>query len=103
MDENETTRVLLPLRYHDSEGLKTRYANNLIVQHSDSEFVLRFYETLPPVFFGVPDEVELTHVDAECVARVVISPDRIPAFIEVLQDNYKKYQAENENGSSREV
>mgnify|MGYP001501869639 CR=1 FL=1 len=108
MDENELANVSLPLHYRDSEGLKTRYANNLIVQHSDNEFVLRFYETLPPVIFGGPDEVQkqvdqLTHVDAECVASVIISPNRIPAFIKALQSNYEKYQADNENGSSTDV
>jgi hypothetical protein len=44
MAEKETSRILLPIEWHVPDELVTRYANNLLVQHTEHEFILSFFE-----------------------------------------------------------
>lgn len=36
--------------------------------------------------------LELGKVRAECVARIVVAPGRMPEFVEVLQQNLARYK-----------
>ena len=65
-------------------------ATNLLVQHTDHEFVLSFFETAPPIVLNEKD-FEIDKVTAECVARVVIAPKRMQQFIDTLQKSLEKY------------
>lgn len=96
--------VKFPLEWHFPEDVKTGYATNFIVQHTDREFYLSFFDTPPPIILGTPEEREeqvkkMKSVRAQAVARVVISSDRMPQFIEVLQENWEKFQAKQEDSS----
>lgn len=98
MDQPKTKRLDLPIDWQFPKGLISRYATQLIVQHTEHEFVLSFFELLPPTIFGPPDQVntkleELNSIPAECLARIVVAADRMPAFVNVLQDNLERYQA----------
>lgn len=98
MTEKETNGVMLPIEWQLPEGTISRYANNIVVQHTEHEFILSFFEIQPPLLLGSPEEqaaklVALGAVRAECVARIIMSPSRIQSFIEVLQRNYENYSA----------
>jgi hypothetical protein len=100
---DEIEVIKLPLRYVDAEGLQTRYTNTMIVQHTPDEFVLQFFEVIPPILFGPPEEVErlrasLEYVEAKCVARLIISPERIPSIIQALQSNYERFLNKDDKG-----
>jgi len=61
------------------------YATNILVQATEQEFYVSFFEARPPFIF-VPEDIEkLESVRAECVARVIISPERMTAFLNVMQ------------------
>jgi len=98
MDEEEVAaRKEIPIEWIIPEDTVTRYASNMVVQHTESEFIISFFETQPPIILGTPDEAEalmsqLRSVRAKCVARVVVSPKRMEEFITVLQNNLAKYQ-----------
>jgi hypothetical protein len=49
MAEKDTSRILLPIEWHVPDDLVTRYANNLLIQHTEHEFILSFFEILPPL------------------------------------------------------
>lgn len=96
MADKDTSKIVLPLEWHVPDDLVTRYANNLLIQHTEHEFILSFFEVMPPLTVGSPEEQAaqlqaIGAVRAECVARVVVSADRIASFVEALRSSYEKY------------
>lgn len=97
MTDNETAPISIPVEYVVSNELKTIYTTDLIVQHSNSEFVLLFFETRPPVLLGSQEDVEKSLANigvlkSECIARIVVAPNRMPIFIQALVENFTKFQ-----------
>ncbi len=74
-----------------------QYATNLVVQHTEHEFIISFFRASPPIMLEPLEEakaraLELGKVRAECVARIVVAPGRMPEFVEVLQQNLARYK-----------
>ena len=98
MEQPQSVRVELPIDWQFPKDLSSRYATHLIVQHTEHEFVLSFFEILPPTIFGPPEAVSaklelLSAIPAVCVGRIVVAADRMPAFVAVLQENLERYQS----------
>src|SRR5829696_7668297 len=77
----------VPLRFGVPAGMPSRYAHHLIVQQGESEVLLSFFEVIPPLLVGSPDEQKETlkkGVRADCVARITVSKSRYPDFVRVL-------------------
>lgn len=81
----ETEERRVPLVWSFPDDLVSGYATNMLVQSGDNELYVSFFESPPPVLFTPDDAKSLESVKAECIARIVISPDRMPKFIEALQ------------------
>ena len=101
MAEQEQEEITLPIEWYFPEDIISRYANNIIVQHSENEFIISFFEVRSPVIFGAPEEKkakreQIETVRAECVARIVISAGKMPEFISVLQRSLEKYRSKLE-------
>ncbi|MGI6375131.1 MAG: DUF3467 domain-containing protein [Anaerolineae bacterium] len=91
----------LPIEWYVPEGLQTVYANHLIVQHTEHEFVISFFSLVPPLLAGSEEERRaqldsLVSVRAVCVGRVAVSPSRYPAFVQALRDNLSRFLDEQE-------
>jgi hypothetical protein len=102
MAEEKPEELILPLEWHLPDDLVSRYATNLVVQHTDQEFIISFFEATPPITLGQPEEVkarleEQGYVRATCVARVIVSVGRMAEFINVLEDNLKRYLSKSED------
>ena len=92
----ERPKVQVPIEWHISEDLDSKYATNLVIQHSEYEFIIDFFEMRHPLILGDPDQVreqweKLESVRAECVARIIVSPNRMQEFINVMQADLNKY------------
>lgn len=101
MAEMKSDGKLVPVEWHISEDVVPRYATNMVVQHSEHEFLLSFFEIWPPMILGPPDEQkdqleQIDSVRAQCVSRVVLSAGKMPEVIRVLQANYQKYLSARE-------
>jgi hypothetical protein len=86
----------VPLRWHYPEELRSLYASQFVVQHTDQEFYLSFFEAPPPIIIGSAEERQqmlddLDEVVTTCVARLVIHPGRLPELIGLLQKNYESF------------
>ena len=98
------SEISLPLSFHVSEHVVSRYATNFVVQCTGQEFILSFFEALPPFLLGDnPEEnrailEQAGRVHAECVARVVVSPERMRQFAAVVESAVTRYDAEKELG-----
>jgi hypothetical protein len=82
MSEFRMTDVALTVEWHLPEPGSSRYATHLFIQRSDTEFILTFYELQPPLILG--DET-VTAAQGECVARIVVSPQRMAEFVEMFR------------------
>ena len=99
MDEQEMGAPQhLPIEWHFPRDIVSRYATNMVVQHTEHEFIISFFEAYPPVLLGDAEEKkaalkQIESVPAICVARVIVAPERLAEFIQVLQDNLDKYSS----------
>lgn len=98
MAEEEAQEGLsIPLTWNVPPGLVSRYATNFVVQHSDHEFAIYFFEALPPLLIGEPSEVkrqlqQIGSISANCVAKVIVAAERMPQLIALLQNNLQVYR-----------
>lgn len=90
--------VAVPLEWHIPEGIVSRYASNILVQHTEHEFILYFFETRPPLLLGSEEEQRtalhgIQSVKAECFASIVVAAGRFPSFVDALKTNMERYRA----------
>jgi hypothetical protein len=98
MHDQEPQQVAVPIDWHVPEDLACQYATNLVVQHTAHEFMISFFRLAPPLIVGTTEEQkaqleQIGYVRADCVARLIIAPGRMPEFLQVLQANLEAYQA----------
>jgi|BarGraIncu00222A_1022003.scaffolds.fasta_scaffold198510_1 hypothetical protein len=88
-----TKKVKLNFIYPDN--LETKFINHMIVQAQRDYFTLSFFETiLPPVLGESEDEKKalfdkLESVDSKCMARLIITPEKMSDLINALEVNLK--------------
>jgi hypothetical protein len=88
--------IELRVRFVKNVAVRTAYATNMMVQSTDNEFILTFFEASPPLIVGnTPDErraaaAQIEAVDAIEVARVVIAPGRMQNFIDLLKQQVER-------------
>jgi len=101
MAENEKveikkTEITIPLKWHLPDTIITRYASNMVIQTLENEFKLSFFEINPEIRLG-PDVPPPSEMQAECVASVIVSPAKLPQFIEAMQKQFAKYIARQQS------
>ena len=92
--QTETQAKPLAIDWQIPDDLVTLFANNITVQFLQHEFVLTFYQTIPPPLLGPLAEQKLARMDrvpAVAVSRIVIAAGQLPGFVKALQDNLDKY------------
>jgi hypothetical protein len=90
--------INVPLNWHIPDEIISRYATNMTIQQGENEFIISFFEVIPPILLGSPEvrakKIEkLEEINAECVARVIVAADKLPAFIKAMQSNLEIYKA----------
>jgi hypothetical protein len=101
------TPIAVPIEFSFPESLQSRYSNNFLVQHSDGEFIISFFEVLPPVVLGEPQQVieqlrQIKSVRADCVARIIVPSEKMPDLIRVLQDNLERHASSDRKEPTNE-
>jgi hypothetical protein len=83
-------------RYYPEE-LTTHFVSNFVSQHQPDHFIVSFFELfLPPVLGDTSEERqqvidEIDSVKARCVARIVLTPDKMRELVSILSDNLANY------------
>jgi hypothetical protein len=68
------------------------------VQHEPDIFILSFFEVWPPVILGADEEEKqkeldkINRVESKCVARLVVTPQKMAEFVKVMSENLKNYE-----------
>jgi hypothetical protein len=99
MVENKKTKeqvLEIPIKWHVPDTITTRYANNMVIQIIENEFKISFFEMKIPIRIGdnLPPPSE---IQADCVASVIVSPAKLPQFIEVMQKHFDKFKAKQKS------
>lgn len=104
-DDQNTIRI--PVDYQVPDDATPSYVNNLVIQHTESEFVIHFFYTRLPIILGESDEAllkeKLTRIEAvhpQFVKSIIVSPQKMQDFIDALQGNLDKFTAEQRNDES---
>ncbi len=80
------------------EDLQSHIVDSIVVQHQHDRFVLSFFEVwLLPVLAESDEELQkqfdsLESVEAKCVARLVVTPQRMKEFVDVMRKNLENYE-----------
>jgi hypothetical protein len=88
----------LSINWVYSPDIATRFANNFVVQHDSEQFFLSFFDIWMPMIVGETDEEKqvqlnaMEKVDAKCVARIVMSPEKMRELVEVMILNLENYE-----------
>ncbi len=73
----------VPVKWNIPDTIITRFATNIVVQIIENEFKITFFEIKPEIYLD-PSQKPSGEVQADCVASVIVTADRLPRFIEVL-------------------
>ena len=111
-DEKKEEVIQIRIDYDTSASeTPARYTTELIIHHTEREFTLAFFEIPIPLLLGTSEEKvqrlqEIPSLRAQCVARLIVPPDKMAEFVRVFQDSYQKFLAskktdqEDQNGNS---
>ena len=70
----------------------------MIVQPGQYEFIISFFEAQLPILMGDPEEnrtklEQLGAIQAECVGRIIVAAEQMPAVITALQTTLDAYRS----------
>ncbi len=96
-DQAAPGEVKLPLSFVIPEGIVSRYATNFVVQCTGHEFGISFFEAESPFLLGDDPEENRAILEAaetvraQCVARIVVSPEGMRQFAGVVKSSLARY------------
>ena len=102
-DKISSIEKKLKIIWNYPEELQSHFVSNIIVQHQPGAFVVSFFEIWPPAIFGDSEEEKLTliksldHIDAKCVSRLVVTPEKMKEFITLMTENLNSYEKLNKH------
>jgi hypothetical protein len=99
--------VFLEIEYETQEDTPRGYATNMIVQHTDHEFIISFFDLEPPLLMGSIEErreqiKKIGLLKAKCIARITVNASRMEDFIDALKTNFDKHKAKRLSEKSEE-
>lgn len=83
------------LRWQDTAGLPTLYANQVYITHAGTEFYVVFGEVQLPVLVNVRPE-DIGELEVKPVAKLVFTPEAIIPIVEAMADNLRSFQRRGE-------
>lgn len=94
-DTLASDRIGLTIQWSIPDELSTCYATNLVVQHTEHEFFITFFELVPPITLSKTSEEikQMESVQAHALTRIVVTPERLESFIQAMQENLDRYRA----------
>jgi hypothetical protein len=106
MEEKKSVKIGLPIEWFVPEDIRSQYATNMVVQHTDQEFLISFFEIEQPILLGEAEEIKAKleqrgKARATCLARFVLTPERMKHFVSILNENYDRFVKEIKNGAEK--
>jgi hypothetical protein len=96
---NEDVAIELKKKFVNSRNIETTFANDMVINHTEREFFLAFYQTEPPFIINADDIKGLDSVDAVLVAKIIVTPEFAEAIAKAIQTNTDSYK-KSKNGKA---
>lgn len=101
MDNEKNTSadsIRVKLNFRVPSRMPTLYAHHMTIQPSENEVLLSFFEVIPPLTLGEPEDqikaLQETGVIAECVARITVAKNTFPDFTQAMQQTLSQMSSE---------
>ena len=91
VSEKTEAHPLSNVRWHRPDNIITRFATNMTIEILGNDFRVSFFELKPEIYLATPKK-PITEVQADCVASVIVTNDRMPLFIELMQKQLNLYE-----------
>jgi hypothetical protein len=97
MPDDDERGKAVKLLWLDLEAEEIVFANQLLVQHHGTEFILSFGQFTPPPLVGSDEDKRqmLESIDflpIRPVARIGLTAQRMTEFVRVMQENLSNYE-----------
>jgi len=89
----------LTIDFNFPDYIITRFATNMTIQTIENEFKISFFELKPAMILSEEDIEKIRKqgtARADCIGSFIITPDRLPKFIQVLNEHLSKYNKRQE-------
>jgi hypothetical protein len=89
---------LIPVKRGGFPAKDTVFANDIVIQHMGDHFIVSFFQIMPPLIIGDTQEErdktlsQISEIEAQCVGRIVLTPEGLQELIEHADQNYKNWQ-----------
>lgn len=88
----------IPIERKYPADLKSYFVSNMVVQFQPDHFIISLFEAWPPAIVAdtqaerqqALDSVD--HIDANCVARIVLTPSKMKEFVQTFVESYQKFE-----------
>ena len=95
----------IPVEWHVPDEMRALYATHIVVQQAENETFLLFFQAQPPIIIGDDQQKReqlnaLPAVKAECVAKIVMSPTKLPDVINLLQGILARSRTAEDKGEN---
>lgn len=93
-NEAKGVEVSKPLEWQIPYDMPILWANNFVIQHTENEFVLTFFQVAPPILIRpTREDIEaIESVPAQAVARIALTPHAMAELLDVMTENYERFQ-----------
>ncbi|MFQ5879008.1 MAG: DUF3467 domain-containing protein [Dehalococcoidia bacterium] len=81
----------IPIRWEGMQEAPLIFANSLVVQHTEHEFIITFAQMQPPVALQPGDLERVEYIPARVTVRIALPPTRLKDLMDMLLRNYQKY------------
>jgi hypothetical protein len=104
-DDTQKRPTFLKVEHHWGDQAVTRFANEISIQQGQGVYYLSFYEVVPPVIIGSPEEIaerieKMKSIRAEGIVRVVVPAEKMAEFANILQITLGRAVDEKTSGPS---
>ena len=90
-EANKSEHKQLKVDFSSALGIAPAYANQVLIQHTSSEYIFTFFEVLPPPLPSAGEGISLPSgvdsVPAKPVARIVMTMPGAFALLDALRTN----------------
>jgi len=83
----------IPIQWHIPDTVITRFASNMVIQSFEDVFKISFFEIKPEIHL-TPPQTPQSSIRADCVASIIVTPDKLSQMVEVLQRQLKKPESD---------
>ncbi len=87
----------IPIKFEYPENIESKFVTNIVVQNQQDHFIISFFEAnLPPILGDTEEQKKelldsIDSIPAKCVSKIIVTPQKMKDFIDVLSRNYNKF------------